>query len=210
MVKELETKAGITIIDYEPPRPAQKVFGALISGLSPLLMHAPTAILDQTEQSPRSRTKPGPEMAERAAYRTADGYLCIRADHIRMAMVNAAKHLKYHGRRTIRADVSRGVRIIDPEFLILRNGEPLTAWDEIDIRPVNIKGNRVPAYRPMVKLPWSAEVRLEFDQAYIPGPKFLAEILSHAGYYVGIMDYRPERGGPFGRFEVVRVWVEEV
>ena len=76
--------------------------------------------------------------------------------------------------------------------------------DEIDVRPVVIKSTkgRIPRRRPIFKN-WSLKFTIEYDEDEISA-ETIKEILDYAGRRVGIGDFRPENGGPFGRFMVTK------
>jgi hypothetical protein len=53
---------------------------------------------------------------------------------------------------------------------------------------------------------WSVSLDLQIDDEILPSDHVHA-ILSDAGRRAGLGDYRPQRGGPFGRFSIVS-WEE--
>ncbi len=63
--------------------------------------------------------------------------------------------------------------------------------------------NRVPdlRYRPQYE-PWSATLDFQFRTDMIK-PDQLVNLLQNAGFSVGIGEWRPQKDGQFGRFEVV-------
>jgi hypothetical protein len=69
-------------------------------------------------------------------------------------------------------------------------------------------GKRVPKRLPLIS-EWECEFDVHILDPIITRSIFL-ETLETAGMYVGIGQYRPQRGGTAGRFRVVNVdWIEE-
>ena len=69
-----------------------------------------------------------------------------------------------------------------------------------DCRSVVISGRRIMRYRPMFS-EWSCEVDITFDPGLIDAAELLQCAVT-AGTLIGIGDFRPNKGGQFGRFEV--------
>ena len=62
-------------------------------------------------------------------------------------------------------------------------------------------------YRP--EFPeWSATLNIEYDDDNITSDA-IASLLYRAGMSVGVGDWRPERNGDFGRFEIGDVAVDQ-
>ena len=87
-------------------------------------------------------------------------------------------------------------------LLDARTGKPMKASEYvIDIRRVVLqKKLGILRARPKV-MPWKCIVPLEVDDT-IDNPKLLQDIGNLAGRMVGVGDFRPEKGGPFGRYTV--------
>jgi hypothetical protein len=73
---------------------------------------------------------------------------------------------------------------------------------EVDSRPVTIPSTKgkVMRHRPRFDC-WSAAFDLDIDETLIK-PEFVQTLLTDVGRRQGWGDYRPEKGGPFGRFIV--------
>lgn len=171
-----------------------------------MLMHSP-----RTLYAPKPPIKvKGKEddfklMAELAAYRMEDGTLYIPSEAILGTLRNASKYRKLgKGMPPLRQVIS-GLVSIEPSQISLG-----TKNYEIDIRAITMKtGERKLIGRPLLK-EWEAEFTLKYNPRLFPlSPTALKELLELAGNVVGILAYRPEHGGPFGRFEVIEWEVEE-
>ena len=71
-----------------------------------------------------------------------------------------------------------------------------------DIVRLNTIGNPPDMrYRPEFK-DWSATVRIMFNATVIT-PEQIVDLLSVAGFHIGLCEYRPQKNGSWGTFEVV-------
>lgn len=186
-------------------------FVAEIEGLTPILMHRPSAMAAASDELKRSGASEIPtptEEAEAGVYRDDDG-LYLPAVAVREAMVGAGTQFKNPAYKKGTLATPLAAALIPPEeegFTLMRDGEPITDY-EVDIRRAVLKnGGRAVAVmraRPRVATPWRTTVVMGFDSGVV-APENLVQVLAHAGSKVGVLDYRPAKRGPFGRFEVKR------
>jgi hypothetical protein len=170
-----------------------------IRGISPLLMHR---FSEEDRQKIENRSSHGTERpnkeeaAERAAYRLPSGNLGFPADNIKAAIRRAAGFRRI-GRRSAVPAFAGGVFVL-PEMVDLGT----TAY-VIDERSVVIRATkgRVMRYRPRIDA-WGLQFTIQYDESLIPTEQLVRDVLSDAGTKVGIGDFRPERGGAFGRFTI--------
>jgi hypothetical protein len=82
------------------------------------------------------------------------------------------------------------------------NGTKLNTF-EVDSRPVTIPATkgRIMRHRPRFDT-WGATFTLRINETLI-SPDLIHQLLTEGGQQIGIGDYRPEKGGPFGTFNVV-------
>jgi len=71
---------------------------------------------------------------------------------------------------------------------------------EIDTRRVVVQKNGILRSRPKIT-DWRCVLELEFDDETME-PTLMAAVLSHAGRFPGVGDYRVGKKGAFGRFSV--------
>lgn len=188
-----------------------RVFGARIAGVTPLLMHNPKrSIVPGRESRINRKETPTPEEeAEQGLYRhPEERWLCLHYDHVYQSMMNAAKGIRV-GNKSLRSKLTGALFQLVPYFPLMRNGELLYEPDEIDIRRVVIRGNGIPRARGKINTPWESEIRMVYD-AVLVDERVVARALVEAGLRTGLLDYRPERGGSFGRFDVVECWTEDL
>lgn len=170
-----------------------KTIEAEIKGISPLLMHAfPMQPIEAIEK------KSPDEQAELSAYRDPDGQLFIPGVCLQRALVNGATFSKGKGRSSLQKNVAACV-FVTPERLLL--GEKKF---EVDARPVVIAATkgRIIRYRPRLDK-WAVRFSLEYDETLLDG-KQVRKIVDDTGSRVGLLDFRPQKNGPFGRFMVTK------
>ena len=169
-----------------------------IKGTTPLLVHRfPMAGADEPSKK-RTGVPDWQAEAEIALYKDENGTLYEPASHIEASLQNAAKSFKIAGKRGATYGKLVGATLeVYPDAIPHKITEYV-----IDSRPVVIQRARIIRYRPRFD-EWELDftLRLLDEQLKIDVVK---EILDQAGLYVGIGDYRPQRGGKFGKFMVTK------
>lgn len=162
-----------------------------IKGISPLLMHAFPLV------APEALEKKKPEeQAEIAAYRDADKNLYIPGMNIQRALVAAASYSKGKGRASLQKQVAACLSV-NPEHVSLN-----TKVYTVDSRAVVVPATkgRVVRHRPRLDA-WQVKFTLEWDDTLLTETN-VRRIVDDAGQRVGLLDFRPEKKGPFGRYMV--------
>lgn len=164
-----------------------------IQGLSPLLMHRyplePIEGLDK--RSPQ-------EQAEVSAYRDQHTKgLYVPALNLQRSLISAATYSKGKGRASLQKQAAACLSV-QPFHLDLGTTE-----FEIDAQAVVVPATkgRVVRYRARLDA-WSLKFDLAWDETLLR-PSEVRRIVEDAGQRVGLLDFRPERKGPYGRFMVV-------
>jgi len=187
-----------------------KAIKTTIKGISPLLMHAfPLVAIEALEK------KPAEVQAEHAAYRMpisngdvgtrAAGFtqpnLYIPGICVQRALIAAATYSKGKGRASLQKPAAACL-LIAPEYLDLG----VTTYT-IDSRPVVVPATkgRIIRHRPRLD-EWQVTFDLEYDDTLLKATEVRA-IVDNAGSRVGLLDFRPEKKGPFGRFMIIE-WTE--
>lgn len=183
-----------------------QLFKFHITGISPLLMNNP-ASMEITSNQMRTQKGISPEdeiaKAPKKLYRWKDGTLYLPAVQFRMALLYAVGNKKV-GRRSARSVISASVFCTEERCQLLNaeNKKPLTDKDyEVDVRRIvnkTTKGSNLRA-RPMIR-DWSLIVEFQIDTDLV-SPEIVAENLNEAGKLSGCGDFRPQKMGPFGRFD---------
>ena len=177
-----------------------KTIEVKIQGVSPLLQHR----FPEEEQETKTKKKNATSydgVLETSLYRLPDGTIYEPSTHILGALKGAGGRyqIKGRGKATYRNIIGGGAVVIEPDAI----PHVFQKW-EVDSRPVvnpSTKG-RVLRKRPCFK-EWALSFRLLVDEEEMP-IETLKEVFDVAGRSVGIGDFRPAKGGPFGRFMVTR------
>jgi len=172
---------------------SQNIVEVKIKGISPLLMNRyPLVPVEAMEK------KTAEDQAENAAYRNLDGSLYVPGVNLQRCFVSAATFSKGKGRGSLQKPVAACV-MVSPVDLSLGQTEY-----EIDSRRVVIKatGGAVVRHRPRLDR-WELEFMIEYDDTLLKETE-LRRVVDDAGSRVGLLDFRPEKKGPFGRFIVTK------
>jgi hypothetical protein len=177
-----------------------KTISVEIVGESPLLMNRYNVQQELDRQAGRRVNKtydPATE-AEKSAYWSSGKKkeLIIPSQVIYSSILNASSFYKINKKsaKTILA----GSISIEPVEISLGTSEY-----EIDTRPVVIQRSKVLKSRATVKN-WKANFKIIYSEALISDPKIIQDVLIEAGLRIGIMDFRPQKSGSFGRFKVTK------
>jgi len=129
-------------------------------------------------------------------YYTPDGKLYVPGICVHRSLIGAGAYTKHKGQVTKSKIVAACVFVM-PEHLFL--GQDTY---EIDSRAVVVQGARIVRCRPRFD-EWALSFELEYDEVLISAVQ-MREIVDNAGKRMGLLDFRPERKGPYGRFQVVK------
>jgi hypothetical protein len=134
---------------------------------------------------------------EAATYRLKDGRYALPVVQVKNAMISAA-HRDIGFDKTL---VRKGIFFVGEEGIFV----PLiTAGAKMREDPVRVPaktGNADLRYRPMYET-WSARLRFEYDAAILTIDDIVS-LLDRAGFGIGVGEWRPEKNGDWGRFEVI-------
>lgn len=195
--KKKEVVAEVQKIDVQ-------VAKVKVEGLSPLITNrwnekVKKEMLDkQMKKTVKKEPKDPETQYENSKYLTDEGKPGFPADAFKKAMIRGAKQL--------------GLVMVDMRTGFFVHGEYCTKEDR-DLVP--IKGTYSPR-EDMVRLnggtadiryraqltKWSAELEISYNANVVSFDQ-IVNMLNAAGYGVGIGEWRPERDGMFGRFQVV-------
>ena len=188
-------------ITLKPISKRRMTFG--IRGTSPLIMHqwsekAKREMRDKQQAGKKTKTRenrdPDAE-AKAATYTTKDGSIGIPGMAFKSALVSAA-HKDIGIEKTL---VRKALFLVtdDPnKVLPIEGSEPTVREDMVRVG----MGSADLRYRPEF-IEWTCKVELEVDSELLQRDDVLA-LVDRAGFGVGICEWRPEKGGEFGRFEI--------
>lgn len=184
-------------------KPIKRVCMAFtIVGTSPLIVHAwsekAKEMMRQKHGGKKTKNRdvrdPQAEMEE-ACYRTSDGRLGISGMALKSSIVTAA-HRDIGIERTL-VRKAMFLRCDDPNKIVPLIADTPTLRE--DMVRVGI-GSADLRYRPMWS-EWAVESEWHIDADLLTTEDVLT-LVDRAGFGVGIGEWRPEKGGEFGRFEV--------
>ena len=173
-----------------------------IGQLSPLIVHnwsaeAKTKIRAkqaQEETGPRGKRDPEREYLS-ARYLNKRGQECILSRAVKKALVRAATFSD-----ALKAHVQGAVFVIGE--LIPIDYDAVTMREDT-VRLAGPGGSADLRYRPEYA-GWSAKVPVHFDEGILSLEQ-VVNLFKRAGFSVGIGDWRVEKSGEFGRFDVLSI-----
>jgi hypothetical protein len=172
-----------------------------IRSLSPLIMHAWSEkavrmmLEHQTMQAKKGREPKDPQADfEASRYLFPDGTLGFPASAFKNAMVRAGT---YTGDKMTFLRGAFYVKGVTSPDMVAIDGEATPREDMVRVG----QGTADIRYRAQVEK-WQATLIIEFNSRAISAEQ-LVNLVSVAGFSVGIGDWRPEKDGSYGRFEVV-------
>jgi len=189
-----------------------KTISITIEGTTAYLMHrfGEQAEVDGAKQTRRIaiQEEEPRKAAERVSYRDAEQNLYFPGAAIaRLLREAGGAHKQKGSRKSVKYIVPAAVLVCDDTILFHQpNGKkktkPITEF-EVDSRPVTIPATKGRIMRHRPKLPtWAATFTIEIADDMLP-VEVVHQLLEEGGRGIGIGDFRPEKGGPFGRFRVV-------
>lgn len=186
-----------TSIKFDLPRIDVRRMEATIVGDSPLICHAWAAkskkmLLDkQMKRAKQAKEARDPEAElEACFYRFADGRYGMPAAAFKRAMVGACRFVD-----GLKMTELRGALHVVGELIAIE-GEPSPREDMVRIG-MGVADIR---FRPEFR-EWKATLTIDFNAAII-SPEQIMNLLTLAGFGVGVGEWRPECDGQYGRFHV--------
>lgn len=185
-------------------------------GISPMLMNPATPellmqIRNKTTPPRRTDWSVEEEASTRLCYGDhygAPGQIGIPALNLYSALVKAGRKHKM-GRTQISTATTTTLPSflsIEDEFLVLKGHDVANSWEADVRRGTNPNGGElVVLVRPKFR-EWEFDVTIQFDDDKA-NEQLIKALFETAGSSLGLGDFRPGKGGPFGRFAVSK-WAE--
>ena len=147
----------------------------------------------KAKKSTRTAVDPKKEYIK-SAYKQDDGTFGFPASAFKQCAVRAGKGLglAMTDTRTLFFVLPNAP---DGECVSIKSNKPVLRKD-----PVNVKTGKDLRFRPEFRN-WKAELLVKFDADRITIEQ-IANLLNHGGQTVGVGEWRPEKNGTFGTFEV--------
>lgn len=172
-----------------------------LTGTTPLLMNNPAGMRMKVDELTRGKNIPTAEdAAANSAYRDEEGNLVGQILAVHSAILRASLGLKLgkvSAKRALQAALSysydrRYMPLVDPD-----TDEPLRDYTVHTVRAVVVNAGILRS-RAMVER-WAMVATFELDEAHATAEQVLS-VLNIAGRAVGVGDWRPDKGGIYGRF----------
>lgn len=150
-----------------------------------------------------TKTYDAKEEAKKSAYWSSDGkHLIIPSQVLYASILNASSFHKIN-RRSAKSILAGSIRIEPEEVPLLdEKGKPIEKY-EIDTRPVVIQRARVLKSRARIDK-WKAKFEIVYNEKLIGDAEIIKTVLTEAGMRIGIMDFRPQKSGYYGTFNVTK------
>jgi len=174
-----------------------KKYKTEIKGITPLLHNKPEEYGFDVEWVEKKASNEYEKEALKKLYINSDGKIYQPATHIERALIEAGKKIKVKGAGKATYSKLFGSMITIPQMDILHKNPEYEIYKTLVVIP-STKG-RVMRYRPMFK-EWKLVFEIEFEDEI--SAEAVKEALEIAGKYIGIGDWRPEKKGKFGKFQV--------
>jgi hypothetical protein len=179
-----------------------KTVNITIEGVSPVIINR----FKEQDEVPVKMKKAGKkdygtsrEQAEQTVYADPDGKIWIPSSWVKGALTTVSSDYKLpSSRKSVKSII--GGAVIPVVEKIYFNEKYKVKDIEVDSRPCVIQRARIMRHRAKLEK-WSLTFDLELEDDLIDFDN-LNEMLTAAGRRAGIGDFRPQKGGPFGRFIV--------
>ena len=168
-----------------------------LTGTSPLLMNKPAEYGFDAQWVEQKASTDYEKEALQKLYVDLKGKIYQPATHIERCLIEAGKKIRVKGQGKATYSKLFGSMVSVPSMEIPHKLQKYEIFKALVVIP-STKG-RVMRYRPMMNK-WVLNFELEAEDE-IPDD-VLKEALEIAGRYVGIGDWRPEKKGKFGKFQV--------
>jgi len=170
-----------------------KKYAVGAKGITPLLMNRfiEAGQLDATKKKLITGKKTA---VEDKLYTTEDGKPYLPARYFEACFIEAGKSFKGKGKSTL-SKILGSMLSVAPDGIVLK-AKKWVVDKQVGVNPMT--GGRMIIERPRFD-EWSCEFELIIDTDEIP-EEILNQIITHAGSYVGVGDWRPAKKGKYGKF----------
>jgi hypothetical protein len=169
-----------------------------IKGITPLLQNKPEQFGFDVQWVEKKASTDYEKEALQKMYVDAKGRVYQPSTHIERTLIDAGKKVKMKGQGKATYSKVFGSMVSVEEGEILHDNDNYEIYKSLVVIP-STKG-RVMRYRPMFR-DWKLSFHLLVEEE-IPA-EVVKEALEIAGKYGGLGDWRPEKKGKFGKFQVV-------
>lgn len=182
-----------------------------IEGTTPMLQHRATeeALSGKTRSNNPTGDENPRDTAERTVYRLQGMMqLALPGSAIsRMLREAGGSHKAKGSRKSLKYIVPAAVLVLDELYGLYMNDRKTPVKDyEVYSVPVTIPATKGRVMRHRARFnEWSCKVRLRINEKILE-EKMVRQLMTEGLAQIGLGDYRPEKGGPFGTSHIVS-WV---
>ena len=171
-----------------------------VTGISSVLMHNPASMVRPTGDITKKTIPSAEDEAEAATYRLPNGQLFLKSIAFRSALLAGCRG-KRLGKLGAASQVAAGVFPVEIECPLYHptTGKPIHEYVINTTRAV-VQKNGVMRSRPEIR-EWACDVAFEVETDFVTVNQVL-ELFNLGGRVAGVGDWRPEKKGPYGRFNV--------
>lgn len=172
---------------------------ATLRGTSDLLLHRWNceSIEEKANAAKGSKAKKTDDI-ESYVYRDAQGMICLPGEHVRQAIIGAAKFRQDPRSPRKSAQDLYKAGIVSLTELAPIGPQPFKEWEYLHKCRVQVQRNGITRTRPAFHAGWQVEVTLACLLPEYIKPEDLQNTLTQAGRLIGVGDFRPT----YGRFLV--------
>lgn len=170
-------------------------FKVALTGISPLLMNAwPKGGAEKQQAEKNLKLLSPRERAEMNVYRTDDGELFLPAYNLHRALIAGATFTKGKGRASLQREVACGLMLSPNELRLGVHDYAIAEHRAV----ISATRGAVTRHRARIDT-WSTTVDVSYDPGLL-NERQIRKVFKDTGERVGVLDFRPEKKGPFGRF----------
>lgn len=191
-------KTESTVEQILVPEPLTGLLRVDIEGQTPYLCGALhiEAIHAMYSDKPKQKNHLTPqEAADERTYWLGDSP-AAKASAFKKCIVSAARHFEHD--KSINMTRVRGL-----VFVLGGEAELIPLAGKVSLREDGVREGTAPKVRYRNEIwPWSAQLEIEYAYDQISA-ETVVQLLVNGGRLYGVGDWRPEKGGTFGRFGIV-------
>jgi hypothetical protein len=178
-----------------------------VEGTTSLLMHRATeeALSGSTRTNVVDEKQDPRTIAGKAVYRLSGDQLAVPgAAFARMLREAGGAHKAKGSRKSLKFIVPAAVLVLDDLCGLYLNDRKTKVVDfEVDSRPVTIPATKGRVMRHRARCnEWACSVNLRINEQ-IMAEAIVRQLFAEGTQQIGIGDFRPEKGGPFGTSSIV-------
>jgi len=175
-----------------------KKYNVEIKGVTPLLMNKPEEYGFDEQWVEKQASTDWEKEALKKLYKDADGVIYQPSEHIIRTLIDAGKKIRMKGAgKATYSKIFGSMVQVEPDTIPHLN-QDFEIHKSLVVIP-STKG-RIMRYRPKINK-WGLKFSILFEEEI--KPETIKEALEIAGKYSGLGDWRPEKKGRFGKFQVV-------